>query len=579
MKKFTVLVLFGLLIMAFSATVYAQPLEFKASGLVTTTAYWYQNIPTGGIGAGNNFNITGFFPAPFQPVNPATLANQAAFQQNAGAWNRPNAYLANRMNLVFDANIGKELSGRLAMEIDAMRWGTHPTEGSGNSSQGDGRSGRWRADATAIEIKHAYFDAALPYFGIPVPMTIRVGLQPLGYRPHITMITDGMGVTGGIKLDPVTVAPMWAKAIEGKDAVSDDVDVYGLQATAKLGTLSLGGYAIYFNMNTYPLNVGPGSFGGGPPNGAGTPLSQVGAYGLSPANKADFTWWGLFLDGKAGPVNLQFDGVMDNGTVHQRENPPAGTIRARDVHYRGYVGRLKVEYPWQKFSFGGVGVYGSGADLHETGYAGLPGEGVANSGDFRPVTSPSGQALNTARKVSSFVVPPGSESAAITGDDFFIFGNFVTLEAAPLNMATASGTLTNVVHRGAYGGLWFLKAFAAFKATPWYKVTVEALYLGDTTKAGNTFGNAVEVNAIRDPSLPAGNAGRKLKDDDDIGWEFNIINEINIYKNLKWDIGAGYLIAGDALDQMVSNTTVGPVRYNKSPHNPWIVASKLRYTF
>ena len=471
--------------------------------------------------------------------------------------------MVNRMNLVFDANIGKELTGRLALEIDAMRWGTNPGEGSGGSgTQGDGRTGRWRTDATGIEVKHAYFDAALPYFGIPVPMTIRVGIQPLGYRPHILMITDGAGVTGGIKIDPVLIAPMWAKPIEGKDTVSDDVDVVGLQATVKVGTLSIGGYGIYWNMNTYPLNQAPASFGGGPGN-------QVTAYGVTPLNKADFWWAGVFVDGKAGPLNIQFDGILDRGEVQRRHVYTEGGTPARDVQYQGFVTRLKIEYPWEKLSFGGVGVYGSGADLHRTGINGLPGEHVANERDSRPFDNPvTHQQLNTASKVSSFVVPPGSEQAGITGDDFFIFGNFVTLEAAPLNYSTSSGTLTNVVHRGSYGGLWFLKAFAGYKVAPWYKVTIEALYLGDTTKAGNTFGNAVTTDRFR-----------KLKDDDDIGWEFNIINEINIYKNLKWDLGAGYLIAGDALDMMVANTTINPIRYNKSPHNPWIVASKLRYTF
>jgi hypothetical protein len=553
MKKLTVLILFGLLIMAFGATVYAQQLEFRASGLVDTTGLWYMNIPTGGVPT----NIAGGWPVPFQPTNPVqnqTLAQHTLKEVSGGAWNRPNAYMVSRMNLVFDANIGKELTGRLALEIDSMRWGTNPGE-----YIDAGRTARWRTDAIGLEVKHAYLDAALPYFGIPVPMTIRVGIQPLGYRPHVLMITDGAGITAGINLNPVVIAPMWGKPLEGKDAVSDDVDVYGLQATAKLGTLSFGGYGVWFNMNTYPLNAGPAGFGGTPTN---PPF-----YGVSPAERADFWWAGAFLDGKLGPLNVQIDAIMDQGEVQARDNNNA---RGRDVDYRGYFARGKFEYPWEKFNFGAVGAWASGADLHQTNLTGRPGGAVANANDFRPATNPAtGQHLNTPRTVRSFVVPPGSEQAGGTGDDFFLFGNFVSLEAAPLNYATSTGTLTNVVHRGAYGGLWFLKAFAGYKVLPWYKVTIEALYIGDTTKAGNTFGNAVTTDRIQ-----------KLKDDDDIGWEFNLINEVNIYKNLKWDLGAGYLIAGDALDQMVANTTVNTyVRYNKSPHNPWIVATKLRYTF
>jgi hypothetical protein len=422
------------------------------------------------------------------------------------------------MNLVFDAIMSKELSGRLAMEIDAMRWGENP------ANTGAGNTGRWRADANSIEIKHAYMDVGLPYFGIPVPMTIRVGLQPLGVRPHILMITDGMGVTGGIKIDPVLVAPMWGKPLEGKDAAADDVDFYGLHANAKLGTLTVGGYGIYFNCNTYPLN------------------EVTSTYGLTPANEADFWWFGGYVDGTAGPVNIQFDAIYDYGKVEAR-----GASTARDVDYRGWIARLKVEYPWEKFSFGGVGMYASGADLKETNYSGLPGTAATGGG--------------ASKKVESFVVPPGSEQAGITGDDFFVFGNFVSLEAAPLSMSVASPVLTNVAHRGAYGGIWFAKLFAGYKVTPWYKVSVEALYLGDTTTGGNTLGNAVKSSGA-------------LRNDSSIGWEFNLINEINIYKNLKWDVGLGYLIAGDAMDQNVPGTT-----FNKTPHNPYVIATKLRYTF
>jgi hypothetical protein len=514
MKKFIALALFGLLIMALSATVHAQQLEFKASGLITSTALYYRNIAAVTGSPNPTQNITSFFSSPWAAPD-ASVAPSAS-----GAWNRPNAYLVTRMNLVFDAIMSKELSGRVAFEMDAMRWGDNP------STTAAGKVGIWRADATAVEIKHIYLDFGLPYFGIPVPMTARVGLQPLDVRPHILMISDGMGVTGGIKLDPVLIAPMWGKPVEGRDAASDDVDFYGLHANAKLGSLTVGGYGIYFNCNTYPFN------------------QMQTTYGITPANEADFWWFGGYVDGKAGPVNIQSDFIFDYGKVEAR-----GGSTLRDVDYRGWVTRLKVEYPWEKFGFGLVGMYASGADLKKTSTTGLPAATGSANGNG-PVT-----------KVHSFVVPPGSEQAGITGDDFFVFGNFVSLEAAPLNMSTSSPVTTNVVHRGSYGGMWFAKLFVGYKVTPWYKVNLEALYLGDTTENGNTLGNAVKSSGA-------------LRNDSGIGWEFNLINEINIYKNLKWDIGLGYLIAGDALDQRV-----GATNFNKSPHNPYIVATKLRYTF
>ena len=45
MKKFVVLTLFGLLIMAFSGMAYAQKLEFKASGTIDFDTVWNRKCP------------------------------------------------------------------------------------------------------------------------------------------------------------------------------------------------------------------------------------------------------------------------------------------------------------------------------------------------------------------------------------------------------------------------------------------------------------------------------------------------------------------------------------------------------
>ena len=52
--------------------------------------------------------------------------------------------------------------------------------------------------------------------------------------------------------------------------------------------------------------------------------------------------------------------------------------------------------------------------------------------------------------------------------------------------------------KGPFGGTWFAKLYGSYKVTPWYKVTLQGLYIGDTTKHGNTFGTA------RDGALLAG---------------------------------------------------------------------------
>ena len=41
------------------------------------------------------------------------------------------------------------------------------------------------ADRAAVEVKHAFFDVAIPYFGVPVPMTMRFGIQAFAIRDGV----------------------------------------------------------------------------------------------------------------------------------------------------------------------------------------------------------------------------------------------------------------------------------------------------------------------------------------------------------------------------------------------------------
>ena len=151
--------------------------------------------------------------------------------------------------------------------------------------------------------------------------------------------------------------------------------------------------------------------------------------------------------------------------------------------------------------------------------------------------------------------------------------------------------------RGGFGGTWFAKLYASMKLLPWYKLTVLALYIGDTTKNGDTFGNSVKyIQAIPDRFYSDPRTGLNtvpfrsavfLRDNSDIGWEFDLINEIQIYNNLRFFVGAGYLFAGDAMDVKTTHNalgnfgsfTSGSVPGNRKADNPWAIRTRLMYTF
>ena len=118
--------------------------------------------------------------------------------------------------------------------------------------------------------------------------------------------------------------------------------------------------------------------------------------------------------------------------------------------------------------------------------------------------------------------------------------------------------------KGTYGGLWFGKLYGSYKVSPEYKVTLQGLYFGDTAKHGDTFGTARNMTCC----------GATLKNNSMIGWELDLINEFQIYNNLRFIFGGGYVWAGDALDFRRGTSLT-----NFSPKNPWAIRSRLQYTF
>jgi hypothetical protein len=520
MKKLVFLFLAGFLILAFGATGYAQAkLEFRASGFIDLCTHYAVNVDQ------INPAVT--------PIYNALSPNYKSFTasgQPDKALDKKTAYWSSRAHLAFDAMMGKEITGRIQFEMDAARFGGNP--GRTLSAVSDANNwAYWSTDRTAVEIKYIYIDFALPYFGIPVPMTVRTGAQPLAIRPNFLVGTDGAGVTSGINLDPVMLSTYYYKPVEGVDWVADDVDVYGLQASANLGQFKVGGYGLWYNMNSYPIWVAT-NYGYSLPPGA------VAAW-IQGTQTAKFGWLGFYTDGKAGPVNINFDIAYDWGKVKSTYSD------VPNVKYSGWAGRLKVDYPWEKWNFGVVGMYASGSDVDKTSQTGLPG-----------TTSPNTGALST--KVAGWMLPVGSEQGAINNESAVFYG----MEAGATPQGIALDHNYTQMNKGGFGGTWFAKLYTSYKVTPMYKLTLQGLYIGDTTKNGNTFGTAVHKDGT-------------LRDDKDIGFELDWINEFQLYKNLVFKVFGGYLWAGDAMDLYTGNSATG----NFSMKNPWAIRTRLIYTF
>ena len=185
-------------------------------------------------------------------------------------------------------------------------------------------------------------------------------------------------------------------------------------------------------------------------------------------------------------------------------------------------------------------MYASGVDANKTSISGIPGTPVAN----RAVAGTAG-GLST--KVSGYMVPPGSEQSPSSQESIVMYSCFNAAADGGTGIAQAGNYVS--VSRGAFGGTWFAKLYASANLVPWYKVTLQGLYIGDTTKNGNTLGTAV-----KNPGDLF--ADQFLRDDKTIGWELDLIQQIQIYKNLTWFVGAGYMWAGKALDVYNNSQTL-----------------------
>lgn len=504
MRNFILLIISGLLVITSGGSGYAQKIEFRASGFTDAASFLAKNVPYA-------YDVPTWVPyyAWLSPIYGPSPLLDIGTAGRGHAFNKERSLMQTRVRLKLDAIVDKSLSGTLFLEGDSGMWG--------ESGTGRNNMGRWSADQAAVEIKNAYFDFGIP--GIPIPATLRVGLQPLNVRPAMVVYNDGMGVTGAVKIDPVNVSFQWFKQVENQDYSSDDTEVYGLGISTKIEAITIGGYGLYYNSNTYPIIP------------------------AAPSPTVDYTadmWWlGAYVDGKMGPIGLNFDVVADTGVVEDRRNV---FPRAPDVKYRGWATRLKAEYPWENFNFGVLGIYASGPDQKKTDPTGFPGK-----------TTPYG---TTTTRVSGYVVPTASEQFGSAEISLIMDGYPVWPGYLGYNVLNY-----NQMHRGSIGGIWAAKFYGSYKAAPWYKVTLAGIYIGDTTKNGNTLGDARTA-----AGLP--------RDDKSIGFELDLINEIMIYKNLKWAVGFGYLIAGDGLEYYDRATG-----RNKAGKDPWALVTRLTFTF
>jgi hypothetical protein len=377
------------------------------------------------------------------------------------------------------------------------------------------RAGVWNSDRTAVELKQFYIDFKVPGLSDFAPTNIKAGIQGWSVRSHVLLYAYGPGVETNTAAGPVKFNLYWYKPEEGQQWKADDADFYGAQVWLPgLLPVTPGGYVLYLNANNYPLRSSVAVVAPGPP------VSVTERY---PAKRfrADLFWAGAYVDGKIGPVALKADFVYSGGD-QDATGYGASQFGDTDIDYSGWLFFADVCYTLpidMPIDVGGTFMYATGND-------------VTDAGDF-----------------DGYVTPPGSEEGYGGNWGIVYYPSRVNDGTRICNLG--SGTAAAY---GKAGGTWFAKLYGSLKPLDWLKINAYAMYIGDTTDNGDTVGNS-----------PA--------DDDDIGIELGAIVDLQIYKNLTYSVGGGWLVAGDALE------TVDAGGSSTDPDDPWAIVSQLIFKF
>jgi hypothetical protein len=263
--------------------------------------------------------------------------------------------------------------------------------------------------------------------------------------------------------------------------------------------------------------------GGIPPNATGYPIN---IFGVGTDN-AYLYWVGAYLNGKLGPLPMEFDFIYQGGRVAYTDATDQHTTLGSFM-FRGWI-----SYVVKGLEVGGGAMYVQGENYKNYTNAAQPAQYVPNAG----------------ARSSRFILPQPATDA-VPGDSIVYTGGWM-------------GTGINA-HVGSFmgpeatlPGFWYLRGYAYYKVTDWMKIGAQLMYLGGTDRYND---NTPFVEFY---------SGRHDVGDNNIGWEMDYGVNVQLYKNLSFNGAFGYLFAQKYMSQ------VGGVAMS----DPWQFVGLLLYTF
>jgi hypothetical protein len=253
-----------------------------------------------------------------------------------------------RTRLFYTAKIHDKLKFVSAFEMDSV-WGTGVQPASKAYGGSYGKTG---TDANAIEIKHLYAD-----FNVG-PVNAIVGAQPFKLARGFISDEDGIGMKLIWKVNDGLYLPfIWQKFYEGHDGYPDpvggkdlndkDIDMYILTPIIMLSKdIKLNPYYVYITSKQ------------------GLVLSTIApAFSAGSFDDVDIHVFGLDFDGKFGAASVWFTGIMQAGSSSATgAASTAGITPGTDIDMAGYLFALGGKFDMGKADVHGQFFYASGDD-------------------------------------------------------------------------------------------------------------------------------------------------------------------------------------------------------------------------
>lgn len=306
MKKFTVLMLAALLVVAF--TVPASALENTFGGYWRTRFFQQRNF------TGDDTNNV----------------DQA----------KDNVMVDTRTRLYYTAKINDNLKFVNKFEFDS-NWG---------SAAGYGRVG---TDAVAIEVKNTYADFKVG------PVNMLVGAQEFALARGFISYEDGVGMKAIYKVNDGLYLPfVWQKMYDGndpgvgEDRTRNDIDMYIFTPIIMLSKdIKINPYYVFIHAQD------------GFAFSTAAPVYAAGSF-----NNLNGHVLGLDFDGKFGAASMWFTGILQRGSgTATGAASTAGITPGDEIKLKGYLAALGGKFDLGKADIHGQAFIASGDDANAVG--------------------------------------------------------------------------------------------------------------------------------------------------------------------------------------------------------------------